>query len=113
MKLPAACRAGVRDLLMLIALVTGIDVDGDERERNRCALPQHVENLEQRPAVLAAGESDHDAVAILDQVESDDRLGGLLREARLERRSITHVPPRLTGLSPSTGDRHVPRGLSP
>ena len=62
----------------------------DERERDRRALAQHVEDLDQRPAVLAAGQPDHDAVAVLDQVVLGDRLGDLLGEARFERRGVAH-----------------------
>ena len=54
------------------SLVAGVDVDGDERELDRRPLPQHVENLHQRPAVLAARQADHDAIAVLDQAVLDD-----------------------------------------
>ncbi len=91
MELPAARRARVGERLVLIALVAGVDVDRDERKLHRRALAQDVENLQQRPAVLAAGQSDHDAVAVFNQVEVDDRLGGLLREAGLERCAVCHV----------------------
>ena len=77
-ELPAARRARLGDLLVLVALVARIDVDGDDREVDRRALPQHVEDLDQRPAVLAARQADHDPVAVFDQVEVGDRLGGLL-----------------------------------
>ena len=89
-KLPAARRTGLGERLVLIALVAGIDVDGDERELDRRALAQDIEDLNQRPAVLAAGQADHHAVAVFDQVEVDDRLGGLLGESRFERRAIGH-----------------------
>ena len=75
----------LRDEVVLVVLVAGVDVDGDEREVDRRALAQDVEDLQQRPAVLAAGQPDHDAVAVLDHLEVDDRLGRLLRDARLER----------------------------
>jgi hypothetical protein len=37
----------------LVVLVARVDVHGDEAERDRRALAQHVEHLEERPAVLA------------------------------------------------------------
>ena len=40
----------------------------------------------QRPAVLAAGQADHDAIAVLDQTVLGDRLGDLLGDPRFERR---------------------------
>ena len=82
--LPAALLAGAGDQVVLVALVAGVDVDGDEREGDRRALPQHVEDLQQRPAVLAAGQPDHDAVAVLDQTVFGDRLGDLLGDACFE-----------------------------
>ena len=88
--LPAARLAGPRDEVVLVFLVAGIDVDGDEREADRRALAQDVEHLQQRPAVLPARQPDHDAVAVLDHLVVDDRLGRLLREARLELAAIRH-----------------------
>ena len=70
--------------VVLVVLVAGVDVDGDEREVDRRALAQDVEDLEQRPAVLAAGQPDHDAIAVLDQAVIDDRLGDLLGDAGFE-----------------------------
>ena len=63
-------RQVLRDELVLVFLVAGVDVDRDQREADRRALPQHVEDLQQRPAVLAARQPDHDAVAVLDHVDS-------------------------------------------
>ena len=65
--LPAARGAGLVDEVVPEVLVAGVDGDRDEAERDRRALPQHVENLHQRPAVLAARQADHDAVAVLDE----------------------------------------------
>ena len=76
--------------LVLVALVAGVDVDGDDREVDRRALAQHVEDLDQRPAVLAARQPDHDAIAVLDEVEVGDGPGRLLGEARFERRAVGH-----------------------
>ena len=59
--------AQVSDQLVAVALVARVDVHGDEREVDRRALLQHVENLDQGPAVLAAGQADHDPIAVLDQ----------------------------------------------
>ena len=76
--------------VVLEVLVARVDVDGDERERDRRALAQVVEHLHQRPAVLAARQADHDAVAVLDQVEVGDRLGRLLGDAGFERAAVGH-----------------------
>ena len=70
--LPAARLARPRDQVVLVFLVAGVDVDRDEREVDRRALPQHVEDLQERPAVLAARQPDHDAVAVLDHLVVDD-----------------------------------------
>src|SRR5438132_2374425 len=51
-----------------------IEVDGDELERNRRALAQLQEHVEQGVAVLAAGEAHHDAVAFPDHAVVADRL---------------------------------------
>jgi hypothetical protein len=51
---------------------------------------QDVQDLDQGPAVFAAGEADHDAVAVFDEVEVDNRLGRFLGEARLEGRPVWH-----------------------
>ena len=80
----------LRDEIVLVFLVAGVDVDRDEREPDRRALAQDVEDLQQRPAVLAARQPDHDAVAVLDHLVVDDRLGRLLREPRLEIAAICH-----------------------
>ena len=88
---PAARLAGLRDQIVLVFLVAGVHVHRDERERDRRPLPQHVEDLQQRPAVFAARQADHDAVAVLDHRVVDDRLGGLLREPGFEIRAIGHV----------------------
>ena len=87
---PAALLARAGDDVVLEVLVAGVDVDRDQREPNRRALAQDVEHLQQRPAVLAAGQPDHDPVAVLDQLEVGDRLGGLLGQPRLELASICH-----------------------
>ena len=80
--LPAALGAGLRDHVVLVALVAGVDVDRDEREVDRRAGAELVEDLQQRPAVLAARQADHDAVAVLDQQVIGDGLGRLLGDAR-------------------------------
>ena len=82
--LPPALLAGARDEVVPIAFVAGVDGDRDERERDRRALPQDVEDVDQRPAVLAARQPDHHAIAVLDQAVLGDRLGDLLGEARFE-----------------------------
>jgi hypothetical protein len=89
-ELPPAGGAGLRHRLVLIALVSGVDVHGHERKLNGRALPQHIQDLYQRPAVFPAGQADHDAVAVFNQIEVDDRLRGFLRDARLERGAVRH-----------------------
>ena len=64
---------------VLKIFVAGVDVDADDRKADRRALAQHVENLDQRPAVLPAGEADHHAVAVFNQVEVVDRFGDFSR----------------------------------
>ena len=49
---PPARLARARDHVMLVFLVTRVHVHGDEREADRRALAQHVEYLQQRPAVF-------------------------------------------------------------
>ena len=88
--LPAARLARARDEVVLVFLVAGIDVDGDERKAHRCALTHDVEDLKERPAVLAAREADHDAIAVLDHLIVDDGPGRLLREAPFELAAVSH-----------------------
>ncbi len=88
--LPAARHARPRDQIVFVLLVAGIDVHGDERESHGRSLPQHVENLKQRPAVLAARQADHHAVAVLDHRVVDDRLRRFLGDPRLELRPVRH-----------------------
>ena len=76
--LPAARLAGSGDDVVLEVLVAGVDVDGDEGKGDGRPLPQFIEDLEERPAVLAARQADHDAVAILDEIEVVDRPGRFL-----------------------------------
>ena len=75
---PAARLARARDEIVFVFLVAGVDVDRDRRESHRRTLAQNVEDLKQGPAVLSAGETDHDSVAIFDHAEVDDRLRGSL-----------------------------------
>ena len=85
---PPALGAGLGDDVVLVVLVARVHVDRDEREVDRRALPQVVERLHQRPAVLAAGQPHHDAVTVLDEVEVLDGLGGLLGNLGLERGAV-------------------------
>ena len=91
MEFPAAHLTGGGDLPVLIAFVTRIDIDGDDREVDRRALPEHVEDLDERNC-FAARQADHDPVAVFNQVEVDNRLGGLLGDPRLERTTMPHPP---------------------
>ena len=88
--LPLARRARAGDQVVLVFLVAGVDIDRDEREPDRRALAEHVERLQQRPAVLAAREPDHDAVAVLEHVVVDNRPGGLPGDTRLELAAVCH-----------------------
>src|SRR5438105_7830639 len=96
---PAARLTRPRDQVVLVLLVAGIDVDRNERERDRRALAEHVEDLEQRPAVLASREADHDAIAVLDHLVIDNRLRCLFRETRFEFALVSHsfIHARLKG----------------
>jgi hypothetical protein len=89
-KLPAALLAGGGYLPVLIAFVARIHVHRNDGEINWRALLEDVEYLNQGPAVLATRQADHDAVAVFNQVEVDDCLGGLLGNASLERTAIPH-----------------------
>jgi hypothetical protein len=88
--LPAAIGAGLGDHVVLVALVAGVDVDGDQGEVDRRAQAQLVEDLQQGPAVLAAREADHDAVAVLDEEVIGDRPRRFLRDTRFQLGSIRH-----------------------
>ena len=54
-----------------------VEVDGDEVEAHRRARAQRQQDVEQRVAVLAAGQADHDPVALLDHRVVGDRLPDL------------------------------------
>jgi hypothetical protein len=62
---------------VLVVLVAGIDVDGDQREIDRRPLAQLVKDLQQCPTVLPAGQTDHHPIAVFNEVEVFDGLGGL------------------------------------
>ena len=61
-----------------------VEVDGDDRELDRRALAQLDQDVEQRVAVLAARDADHDAVAVLDHREVGDRAADLAMQALLQ-----------------------------
>ena len=104
---PAPRRARLGDEVVPEPLVAGVDVDRDDREVDRRPLAEDVEHLHQRPAVLAARQPHHDAIAVFDETVFDDRARGLLRDAGLERAAITHAF-RISG----DGDE-APRGVGP
>jgi len=70
--LPPPLLARLRDEIVAVLVIPGVHRDGDEREGDRRALPEHVENLQQRPAVFAARQPDHDPIAVVDQLVFDD-----------------------------------------
>ena len=74
------------------------------------ALAQHVQNLNQRPAVLAAREADHDAVAVLDQVEVVYRLGDFSRHLGFKVCRVPHSRLPFRNLAPPGGTQ--PRVIS-
>jgi len=57
---------------MLVLVITGVDIDRDEREADRSPTPEDVEHLHERPAILSTGQPDHHAVAVCDQIERAD-----------------------------------------
>src|SRR5262249_53127708 len=77
--------------IVAVALVSGIHANRHERELNRRALSQHVENVEQRPAILAARKTDHDTIAVLDQSVFGDPPCDLLVPPRFKRPFVRHV----------------------
>ena len=87
---PTSFLAGLCDEIVLELLVAGIDIDGDERKVDRSPSPQLIERLQKRPAVFAARQSHHDAVAVLDQFEIDDGFGGLLGDPIFETAAVRH-----------------------
>jgi hypothetical protein len=95
--LPPAHLARLRDQVVLVFLVAGVHVHRDQREVDRGALAQLVEDLQQRPAVLAAREADHHAIAVFNQVEVGDRPGRLLADARFERGAVRHSQSEIAG----------------
>jgi hypothetical protein len=90
-QLPPARGARLGELVVLVALVAGVDVHRDQREVDRGPLLQDVEDLDERPAVLAARQADHDPIAVLDQTVLGDRLGDLLGDPGFEVRGVGHV----------------------
>jgi hypothetical protein len=86
--LPAPFGAARSDQIVTIAVVTRVHGDRDEGKCNRRTLPQHIKYVQERPAVLAARQTNHHAIAVLDQVVFRDRLGDFLGEPRLERRFV-------------------------
>src|SRR5262249_10490313 len=88
--LPPARLAGLRNDVVLVRLVARVHIHGHERESHRRPLAKDVEHLEKRPAVLAARQPHHDAIAVLDHLVVDDGLRGLLGEARFKLAAICH-----------------------
>ena len=58
-----------------------VEVDGDQLELDRGFLLQTQQDIQHAVAVLAAGQADHHAVALLDHVEVGDRLAHLAPDA--------------------------------
>ena len=72
-------------------LVAGVDTDCDQRKLDWRSPTEHVEDVQQRPAVLASGQADHHPVAVLDQRVLGDRFGDFFGQPRFERRFIGHA----------------------
>ena len=60
-----------------------VEVDGHQLELGRRALLQFQQDVQQRVAVLAAGQADHDLVALRDHVVVADRLPDQAAQALL------------------------------
>src|SRR5262249_55508319 len=82
--------ASVCDQLVFVLLVARVDVDGHQRETDRRPLTKLVEQLEERPTVLAAREAHHHTVAVFDHLIIDNRLGGFPGQTRRELAAIAH-----------------------
>src|SRR3954454_19656189 len=95
MALPSPLRTRGGDFLVLVPVVPRVDVHGDQRELDRRATPEHVQNLDQRPAVFAAGKANHHAIAVLDEAVIRDGSRHFLRDASLELGCVWHI---LTGI---------------
>ena len=79
---PTTRLAGPRNFVVLVLFVAGVDVNCDHGEFERSPATENIKHLHQCPAVLSTGQSDHDTVALFDQVEGGDRpsyLAGQLR----------------------------------
>jgi hypothetical protein len=73
-----------------------VEVHRDEVEVDRRALAEPHQDVEERPAVLPAGDRDHDPVGGLDEAEVGDRVAGGAEELLLE--AGGHVLHRRTDL---------------
>ena len=109
-ELPAPRFARPRDRVVLVVAIAGVHVHRHQREPHRRPPTQCVEQLHQGPAVLAAGQTDHNAVAVLDQIEVDDRAGQLPRQLLLEHAVVGH---RSSLLERTTRRFAPPTGLWP
>ena len=58
-----------------------VEIHGDELEAHRRDLAHLQQDVEQGMAVLAAGQADHDAVALFDHVEVADGLADVAAQA--------------------------------
>jgi len=78
-----------------------VEVDGDDREVGRGALAQLDQDVEQRVAVLAARDADHDAVAVLDHREVGDRAADLAMQALPQLGDLDRQLAARRGLAPA------------
>ena len=61
-----------------------VEVDRDDVELDRCALAQGHQDVQQCVTILAAGQADHDLVAILDHVVVGDGFASETTQAFLQ-----------------------------
>jgi hypothetical protein len=68
----------------VIAGLLLVEVHGNQLEANRCAALQPVQDIEQGPGILAAGQANHDAIAVLDHRVVGNCLAHLMAQVTLK-----------------------------
>ncbi|CAI8966961.1 hypothetical protein EMIT0357P_60245 [Pseudomonas marginalis] len=84
MVLDAQCLEVGRQHVLGEARLFLVHIDRNDVELDRCDLLQVQQHVEHGVAVFAAGEADHDLVAVLDHVEIGDCLTGQAAQAFLQ-----------------------------